>query len=63
MGYGHEQVKELGATIDAVDCDLVLSATPIDLRRLIRPNKKLIHIRYELEEQGSPDLKEVLAGF
>ncbi|MEW5900740.1 MAG: cyclic 2,3-diphosphoglycerate synthase [Acidobacteriota bacterium] len=63
MGYGHEQVRELGETINAVDCDLVVSATPVDLRRLIQPNKKLIHVRYELEEQGSPNLKEVLAGF
>jgi len=52
-----------GATINAVDCDLVISATPIDLRRLIKPNKKLIHIGYELDEQGSPNLREVLAKF
>jgi len=63
MGYGEKQVEELGETINAVDCDLVVSATPIDLRRLIRPNKKLIHVTYELEEQGSPNLAEVLARF
>ncbi len=63
MGYGHEQVEELGRTIDACDCDLVVSATPIDLRRLIKTDKKIIHVRYELEEQGSPNLREVLARF
>ena len=63
MGYGETQVEELGRTIDAVDCDLVVSATPIDLRRLIRPNKKLIHVSYELEEIGSPNLAEVLSRF
>jgi len=63
MGYGKEQTEELGETINAVDCDLVVSATPIDLRRLIKTNKKLIHVSYELEEQGSPNLKEVLARF
>lgn len=63
MGYGEKQIEELGETINAVDCDLVISATPIDLRRLIKPNKKLIHISYELEEQGSPNLREVLAKF
>ncbi len=63
MGYGKEQVEELGQTINAIDCDLVVSATPIDLRRLIKTNKKLIHVGYELEEQGSPNLKEVLARF
>ncbi len=63
MGYGDRQVEELGETVNAVDCDLVVSATPIDLRRLIRPNKKLIHVSYELEEIGSPNLAEVLAKF
>jgi predicted GTPase len=63
MGYGKEQIEELGETINAIDCDLVVSATPIDLRRLIKTNKKLIHVGYELEEQGSPNLKEVLARF
>ncbi len=63
MGYGQEQIDELGQTINAIDCDLVVSATPIDLRRLIKTEKKIIHIGYELEEQGSPNLKEVLAKF
>jgi predicted GTPase len=63
MGYGEKQVEELGETINAVDCDLVVSATPIDIRRLIKTNKKIIHIGYELEEQGSPNLKDVLARF
>ncbi len=63
MGYGEKQIEELGQTINAVDCDLVVSATPIDLRRLINPNKKMIHVSYELEEQGSPNLSEVLAKF
>jgi len=63
MGYGQEQINELGQTINAIDCDLVVSATPIDLRRLIKTEKKIIHIGYELEEQGSPNLKEVLAKF
>ena len=31
MGYGPSQIAELEATLNAVDADLVLSATPIDL--------------------------------
>ena len=31
MGYGARQIQELEKTINAVDCDLVLVATPIDL--------------------------------
>ena len=53
MGYGETQVAELQATINAVDCDLVLIATPIDLTRLIRIDKPTQRIRYRLHEQGS----------
>jgi predicted GTPase len=63
MGYGEKQTRELAVTINRTDCDLVVSATPIDLNRVIKPNKKLLRVRYELEEIGSPKLVDVLKGF
>ena len=35
MGYGGEQIHDLEETIRRVPCDLVISATPIDLTRVI----------------------------
>jgi predicted GTPase len=49
MGYGETQVRDLEATINAVDCDLVLVATPIDLTRLVRIDKPHMRIGYSLE--------------
>jgi len=63
MGYGDKQMKELAATIDRISCDLVVSATPIDLNRVIKVNKPLLRVRYELEEIGTPNLKTVLRDF
>ncbi len=63
MGYGKEQMRELEETIERVSCDLVLSATPIDLLRLIRTHKKMLRVTYELEEIGVPNLEEILRGF
>lgn len=63
MGYGKEQMAELRQTIDKVDCDLVIGATPIDLSRLIKTSKRILRVTYELEEIGSPNLEEVLRGF
>ena len=63
MGYGQEQIAELAQTIDNVDCDLVVGATPIDLSRLIQTNKRILRVTYELEEIGSPNLEEVLKEF
>jgi predicted GTPase len=60
MGYGEQQLAELEATINAADCDVVVTGTPIDLGRLITSRHPIRHVRYELEEVGSPTLGDVL---
>jgi predicted GTPase len=50
----------LVATINAVECDVVVTGTPIDLGRLISSKHPIRHVRYELEEVGTPTLSEVL---
>ena len=60
VGYGDEQVRDLEATIRQVPCDLVIVATPVDLTRIIRIEKPMVRVRYELKELGSPDLEEIL---
>jgi predicted GTPase len=63
MGYGEQQMRDLEATISRTPADVVLIATPIDLRRVIRIDKPALRVRYELQEIGKPDLVDVLEGF
>ena len=60
MGYGAKQIAELEATINATPVDLVLIATPIDLRRIVKIKHPMMRVRYELEEIGQPTVAEVL---
>ena len=60
MGYGAEQTQELAATLDATPADLVLAATPIDLRRVMSLHKPIVRVRYELEEAEGPSLQGLL---
>jgi predicted GTPase len=60
MGYGSEQMKDLEETINQSDVDLVVSGTPIDLTRIIKVNKPLQRVRYELQEIGKPTLVDIL---
>ena len=60
MGYGAVQMRELEATLDAADADLVLSATPIDLTRVLHLNKPITRVRYELAQVDGPPLAELL---
>jgi predicted GTPase len=63
MGYSEEQMRDLKATIDAVPCDTVVVASPVDLSRLLHFNKPSVRVRYEVEELGEPKLSTILAGF
>jgi predicted GTPase len=60
MGYTARQLEDLEQTINAADCDVVVTGTPIDLGRLIRSSHPIRHVRYELAEVGRPDLGDVL---
>jgi predicted GTPase len=60
MGNGEAQTKDLEATINKADVDLVIVGTPIDLTRLIKINKPSQRVRYELQEIGRPTLEELL---
>ena len=43
MGYSELQLRELEETIDASDCDVVVTGTPFDLGRLITVRHPLRH--------------------
>ena len=60
MGYFDQQLKDMEETINAVDCDVVISATPIDITRLVKVNKPIVRVKYELGEIGYPTLKDIL---
>ena len=60
MGYGEKQVKDLEITINSSDAELVIIATPIDLRRVANITKPALRVRYELQEIGEPTLGQLL---
>jgi len=52
MGYGEKQIRDLEATGNAVDCDLVLIARPIEMTQLMSIDKPHMRIGYRLAEEG-----------
>lgn len=63
MGYGEKQMKDLEKTIAKTPCDAVVIGTPIDLQRFIKIKQPCVRVGYELQEIGTPTLKEVLDEF
>jgi predicted GTPase len=63
IGYSTRQLQHLETTINRVDCDTVLVATPIDLSRIIDIRKPHTRVSYELQEMGTPNLEDILSEF
>jgi len=63
MGYRPEQVEELSRTIESTPCDLVLSATPIDLNRIMTLSRPIKRVYYDIEEDEEAPLKEIVSQF
>jgi len=60
MGYGEHQIRELEATINATPADVVVEGTPIDLKRILKVNKPIANVGYELEELEPGVLAEMV---
>jgi len=63
MGYSAIQRHELEETINRVDCDLVLVATPIDLAHLVKLGKPSLRVTYEVEDRSKPGIADILQQF
>lgn len=61
MGYGADQLAELEETIRAVECDVVVTGTPIDLSRIIDAGHPLRHAAYASVEVGEPTLSALMS--
>ncbi len=63
MGYGEKQVKDLETTINKVDCDVVISGTPIDISRVLQANKPIVRVRYGVGSETGKLLEKMVDTF
>ena len=63
IGYRDEHLRDLEASINAVPCDTVLLGTLCDLKRIIRIEKPVAYVEYEVRELGRPTLEDVITRF
>jgi predicted GTPase len=63
MGYSPEQLRDLEQTIHRTECDTVVIASPIDLRRVIQIDRPATRVRYEMAEVEPNTLAEAIRSF
>jgi predicted GTPase len=61
MGYSDQQLKDMEQIVNSVPADVVVIASPIDLRHLLDIQKPAVRVVYDLvEETGSPTIADAL---
>ncbi len=63
VGYFPSQLADLEATLAAVPAEVVVSATPFDLAKLIKVGPSLVQVAYELQEMEEPRLSTLVEAF
>ena len=63
LGYGDADLALLARTIAATPAEIVVAGTPIDLARLVRPDKPVVRARYEFTEAEPGALEHLLDAF
>jgi predicted GTPase len=60
MGYSGLQIKELERTVNRIKCDVVVDGTPANLKKIIKINKPLVEVDYEVGKSATLKLKAIL---
>ncbi|MBI2084846.1 MAG: GTPase [Candidatus Aenigmarchaeota archaeon] len=60
MGYSSKQIKELEKTINSAKCDAVIDATPANLSRILKINKPIANVTYEMGKEAVKSLEAIL---
>ena len=63
VGYHPAQLQALTETINAAEVDIVISATPCDLAKIIKINKPVVRATYSFAEVGEPGLADYVELF
>jgi predicted GTPase len=62
-GYSEEQLRDLEETIRRVPADTVVLGTPADITRLIKIDKPVVRVSYEIEIIEGPSISDMVNAF
>ena len=63
MGYNDQQIKDMEDILNKADAEVIIDGSPIDLEKLIKSNKPIVRVSYDIEAIKSPTIEEVLDNF
>ncbi len=62
-GYSPEQIKDLEETLRSIPADVIVAGTPIKLERIVKVDKPIVHVRYEVKIIEGKTIEEMIEDF
>jgi len=62
-GYTPDQLRDLEETLRRIDCDVIVLGTPADIAKLIRIDKPVVRVSFELKIVEGPTIKDLVDEF
>ncbi len=62
-GYSPQQIKDLEETLNAVPADVIVAGTPIKLERLVKVNKPIVQVKYDIKIIEGPTIADMINTF
>ena len=63
MGYSDKQIADLEQTLNNAECDIIVNGSPIDLAKLIKTEKPIVRVTYDIEPIKKPSIEDILDDF
>lgn len=63
LGYYPEQLQDFAASLNAVPADLVISASPFSLTRVMKVERPFVSVGYEMAETDGPKLSDIVTAY
>ena len=63
LGYSLDQIKDFEETLNKTPAEIIISSTPFNMANIVKVNKPIINVKYEIKELNRPTIDEIVEEF
>jgi len=63
LGYSLDQIKDFEETLNKTPAEIIISSTPFNMANIVKVNKPIVNVKYEIKELNRPTIDEIVEKF
>jgi len=63
LGYSLDQIKDFEETLNKTPAEIIISSTPFNMANIVKVNKPIVNVKYEIKELNRPTINEIVEKF